>query len=259
MLPYVESTQFSLGPLVIHTWGLFASLGMVLASVVAVREARRRGIDTDRVLTLILWSLIVAFIGARVAYVANEWGEFRSDPVQVFALWGGGLASWGGIVGIVVVLAVLTRRWRVSFWQYADVIAVAAPLGLAFGRIGCSLIHDHLGRITTMPWGIETLDGTIRHEPSTYLVLFNLALFLALWWLARRRSLPQGVLTTFFLVGQGLGRLVFDTFRAADLSLVDPRFGALTVAQYFFLAQIVVGLGLWVWLRRQRQTRSRST
>ena len=256
MLPYVESTQFSLGPLVIHTWGLFASLGMVLASVVAVHEARRRGIDTDRMLTLILWSLIAAFIGARVAYVANEWGELRADPAQVFALWDGGLASWGGIVGIVVTLAVLTRRWRVRFWQYADIIALAAPIGLGCGRIGCSLIHDHLGRETTLPWGIETPDGTIRHEPSYYLVLANVVLFLMLWRLARRQSLPPGALTVVFLIGQGLTRLVLDTFRAADLSLVDPRFGALTVAQYFFLVQIAVGLGLWAWLRRPSRTQT---
>lgn len=250
MLPYVASTQISIGSLVIQTWGLFAALGSAFGVLAAVRYARHRRLDRDTMLDLGLASVIAGFVGARLGFVLNEWSSFAGRPWSALAIWEGGLASWGGVAGIVLALLIVVRRRRLAVWPYADALALGGTIGLAFGRIGCSFIHDHLGRITTMPWGVLTPDGTIRHEPSYYLLLFDLALFAILWRLSRGRY-PAGLVSAVFLIAIGTGRIFFDSFRATDLPTADPHIGALTVAQVVFLVQIAIGL--WVYWRRSRE------
>jgi prolipoprotein diacylglyceryltransferase len=102
-----------------------------------------------------------------------------------------------------------------------------------------------------MPWGIETPDGTIRHEPSYYLLLFDFLLFAYLYRKLLRKETQSGTVLRDFVLIFAVGRLFLDTFRASDLAVVDPRILDLTVAQWFFLGQVIVGIGLILFLRKR--------
>jgi len=160
-------------------------------------------------------------IGGRVFYVWNEWELFRSDFLARFKIWDGGLTMYGGMMGGAIATWIYCWRRRLATLAYFDVIAYVMPLAIAIGRVGCFLIHDHLGRMTTFWLGIKMPDGTIRHDLALYEIIFGVILFMFFsWW--HRKPLASGVMTAGFIMAYGGFRLAFDFLRATDLPLADP-------------------------------------
>ena len=125
------------GDLTLHTYGVMLAIGFFLGVVLALREARRVGIDSNLILDLSFYALIAALIGSRLFYVLGNWEEFKGNPVDIFKFWRGGLVFYGGLIFAFLVGFWYVRRYRLNFSKLTDVMAPSIAIGQAMGRLGC--------------------------------------------------------------------------------------------------------------------------
>lgn len=201
MIPYFELITINFGLFEVNVWGLMVALGFLTALVVIYREAKLRGLNAEYYLDLAIIVILAAIIGARLFYVLNEWSQFKERPVDILKFWEGGLAIYGGFMLAIFSGWAYLKIRKANFWKYFDTAVIALPLGIAIGRIGCFFIHDHLGRITNLPWGIETPAGVVRHETAMYEIIFLLAVFLIFQKIKKTNYINKqpGCLTALFL------------------------------------------------------------
>jgi phosphatidylglycerol---prolipoprotein diacylglyceryl transferase len=160
MLPFFEQPEWHLGPLTIHAFGVTVAAGLWVGLAMAERRFARESLDPAIGHRLGAWMLVAGIVGAHLFSVIFYFpDQLRSDPWLPFRVWEdissfGGMI--GGIVGAFLFFAVrapqLAARTRLA---YLDAIAFVFPFGLAFGRLGCALAHDHPGRVTTFPLSIS--------------------------------------------------------------------------------------------------------
>ncbi len=253
MIEFTPSVSFSLGPLSIHLWGIMVGAGIVVAVLTAYEEAHRRRMqDPSKIIDVGIWGSIGALVGARIFYFFDKLPVLAQNPEKLFAIWDGGMALYGGVFGAVAAIALFTRIARQPFLEILDIYAFAFPAGLFIGRLGCVAIHDHLGKVTSMPWGF-LIDGTVRHEPALYLSFFALAIFLSFAWF--RRLNPRrfsGFYVVAFLMLYGVGRFLIDFTRESTGQGSDPHFYGLNLAQYVSIGMVALGLVLIAYLRKKK-------
>ena len=139
----------------IHSFGVMVALGFLAALWVALDRGRREKLAETVIWDVWTGGLLGGVAGARLLYVIEHWNFFAEAPLQMFALWRGGLVWYGGLAGAVLVVLVYLRRRRQSVFEVLDAVAPATMIGLAFGRIGCFLNGCCFGEVTALPWGIS--------------------------------------------------------------------------------------------------------
>lgn len=210
------------GPLTIYWYGLLMSLAIVAGVAVVRRLAVRSGLArAEAVYDLVFAVILSALVGARVYAVLLFLPDYLADPWEVFKVWHGGLAIHGALMGGGLALWWYCRRKRQSFWAWADIVAVALPLGQAIGRWGNYFNQELFGSPTSLPWGILIAPEhrpvgyelvSYYHPTFLYESVINLVLFTVLWWLYRRRK-QAGVMLSAYLVGYGVIRLAMEQLR----------------------------------------------
>jgi phosphatidylglycerol---prolipoprotein diacylglyceryl transferase len=136
-IPRIAFGSWAIGPLPIRMYGLMIGTGFLLGIFLASRRGKKEGIDPDRILDLGVYLLLSAVIGSRLLYVLTSLREFEAHPLDVFAIWKGGLVFYGGVLAAIPVGVWYVRKHNLPVWKTADVIAPYAALGHAFGRLGC--------------------------------------------------------------------------------------------------------------------------
>lgn len=121
----------------IHTYGVMLALGFLLAILVAMRQARRTGLNPDLVLDLAFYILIAGLVGSRLFYVAGNWEDFRNNPAEIVMFWRGGLVFYGGLIFAFLAGAWYVKKNRLDFSRVADLIAPSIAIGQTMGRLGC--------------------------------------------------------------------------------------------------------------------------
>ena len=149
MLPIL----FKAGPITIYSFGFFLTLGYLVAAFVLWREGKRQGYNEERLLDLSVISLVVALVGARAYFVLLHLNLFTEDPLSALAFWQGGFAYHGSLVAVLAVGVYFVRRWKWSFFQIADIGALAASAALVLGKIGTFFAGLGYGRQTRLPLG----------------------------------------------------------------------------------------------------------
>lgn len=241
---------FRIGPITLHTYGLFVALGFFaavkIASFFAVREGGAKKSVEDSFYQLIVILIFSGIVGARLFYVLSTWDEFRDHLIDVIKVWQGGLVFYGGFLGAVAGFIFWYRKNRAYPWlQIADWIAPAAAFGHALGRLGCFSAGCCYGKPTDKPWGVifshpESLAplGISLHPTQLYEFFFLIALGTFLFWRAIQRKSEYGFVFADYLLIYPVGRFVIEIFRG-DL----PRTAGLTPGQWtsilIFLAGIV--------------------
>lgn len=262
---------FQLGPFSLRWYGLLIAAAVLLGLLLAMRLGRSRGIDPGLIADLLPLLVLGAVIGARTYYVLLEWRQYRGGSLlDLIAVWRGGIAIHGALIGGVLV-AILFCRWRrLRFWPLLDVLVPAVALGQAIGRWGNFFNSEAFGLPTDLPWAVTIplanrpfpfLDRSSFHPTFLYESLWNLALCGLLLLLIRkaaqgRITLPDGALTCIYLMGYSSGRVWIEALRLDPLCLVGvPPFcsGGLRMAQLMSLVLITLGgLGLaWLCLLRR--------
>ncbi len=249
MIPYFELPSLHLGPFTLQAFGLFAAAGVYLAARLAARSASKQGLDPKPLLDYALWGVGSGIVVGHLVHLFLYHPEELREPMRIFKVWEG-LSSFGGLLGAVVAAAVFFRRAGIRFHDYADAFALGMAPGWGVARIGCFVVHDHPGRLTTFPLAVRDWPfGGTRHDLGLYdaIVLFALA---AVLYLLARRGILQGRLLAVLALLYAPCRFFLDFLRAADVPYADARYLGLTPAQYACF--ILVAYGGWrLWVDRE--------
>lgn len=231
----INPVAFHIGPFAVHWYGILMAVSVVIGTYLAVREARRQGVSTDRILDLVMIAAPVSWIGARIYYVIFNWGYYSKHLNEISKIWQGGLAIHGGILTAILIGVWFTRKHALSFWQVADIVAPSLILGQAIGRWGNFFNQEAYGYPTDLPWAMY-IDGAYRHPTFLYESLWNLAVFGFLVW-RRGKFKLQGNLFLTYLTLYSLGRFVVEGLRTDSLML-----GPLRMAQVMSIVLLVVSV-----------------
>lgn len=239
-----------LGPLEIYSYGLMLALGVTLGLALAVREARRKGIDPELVSLFAIYAIPAGLVGARLLYVVLEWQDYAAEPWRVFRLQEGGLSVHGAILAGAAVAAWFTRRRQLGWGSFADLFAPSLALGIGITRIGCFLNGCCYGISTGGGWGTLTRYAPgLRHPAQLYEMGLDLALFAWLWGM-RGRTRYEGQLILSFAALYSLVRFVLDFYRDV------PRLaGSFSVTQ---VASLLLAGAAWAYHRARSARLARS-
>ena len=251
---------FHLGPVHLRSYGVMMAVAFLVGTWLGLREARRLGLDEDRLVNVILITLVASILGARALYVIEHLAEFRREWGGVFALWQGGLTLYGGIIAGTLAGLITARRLRLPMWVTADALTPSLAIGTMFGRVGCFLNGCCYGRPTTLPWGVKFPPGSFAslefgdtpvHPSQLYNAAVGLGLFAVLWAMRKRVRTP-GVLFWTFLVVFAVARIGIDLTRTYESDAMILR-GAvpLTESQLTSIALALFGALMILRLRRE--------
>ncbi len=246
MIPWFQFTTVHLGPVPIQVWGFFVALGMGIGLFLLKKEAKKRGWNVEEIFDIAFWILIGGIIGGRVAHILfYDLGHYIAQPIDVIKVWEGGMSSFGGMAGAVLGFLYMMKKKKKSketMLQYADVFVWAGVYGWIVGRIGCLMIHDHLGKPCDCFLSIQTPTGPrLEMALLEILGLIPLAGYL---FLTRKRVRKAGESLGIVILYYGVLRFILDFFRATDLAGSDARYFGLTPAQYFAILFVMSGASL---------------
>ena len=256
MTVHFNPILIELGPIRVSWYGLMYVLGF-FASYLLVRYQMKKkdfGVSKLEVENLFFYLILGLIIGARLGYVLfYDLKMYLDDPLEIFAIWHGGMSFHGGLIGVLIVGILFSWKNKKSFWKIADLFIVTAPIGLGLGRIGNFINGELYGRVTQAPWGMVFKNGgpLPRHPSQLYeSALEGGVLFLILWFLKDKR-LPDGGLLAAFLSLYGLFRFFVECFREPDPQL-GFILGPFTMGQMLSSFMIIGGIVLFFVLKGKR-------
>ena len=186
---------FQLGPFSLRWYGLLIAIAVLCGLALATRLGKERGIDSTLIADLLPLLVLAAVVGARIYYVSFEWRQYRFNWLDALAIWRGGIAIHGALIGGTLAV-ILYSRWRkIAFWNLLDVLLPSVALGQAIGRWGNFFNSEAFGLPTDLPWKltipfsnrpVEFLDQSTFHPTFLYESIWNLGVLLLLLWLFRK-------------------------------------------------------------------------
>lgn len=251
------SIVFQIGPLAVRWYGLLIAAGVMLGTTLAHREALRRGQDPDKLLNLIVVTVLSALAGARLYYVLFNWDYYGQDLPRIFAIWEGGLAIHGGLIAGAVATLVYCRWAGLGFLTTLDIMAPSVAIGQAIGRWGNFFNQEAFGVPTDLPWKLyidpyhrppQLKNFEYFHPTFLYESIWNLLVFCLLWFGLRKRLQGKpGALTLCYLGLYSVGRFLVEGLRIDSLMMGDIR-----AAQAVSLALIAISIAGLALMTRKR-------
>lgn len=234
----------------LRSYGVFVALAVAAGIWLATREAGRRGLDPAVVTDAATSIIVAAFLGARLYYIAfSQPAYYLARPLEILAVWHGGLSVHGALIGGLVAALWYVRRRGLNFSEFADVVAPGLILGQTVGQIACLLNGDTYGRPTALPWAITFTDpramaplGVPLHPIQVYELFAYLAVFLVVWRVSRR-AVTSGTVALTYAVGYGLARFAMEFFRGDP-----PMVAGIIVPQAISVLLVTAGVAIW-WRR----------
>jgi phosphatidylglycerol:prolipoprotein diacylglycerol transferase len=258
-IPYTTFPNIELGPLNLRTFGLMVALGVLVGCWVAAAYSERFGIARDETYRMGTWVVLAGIVGARLTWALTHTDQIH-NPVDVIAIWEGGIQFSGGFIcGLIAALPFIRRWGKLQRWQVLDGWVLGVTAGLAIGRIGCYSVGEHFGRTSDFFLAVRYDGGQVReqslgdtplqlgttfHNAALYEALYMAALFAVLGALVLRahrrgREVAPGTLGGIFLVYYGVMRWLSDSLRVND-----ERVLGMTGAQWMCL--VMIPFGVWV-------------
>mgnify|MGYP002776996430 CR=1 FL=1 len=248
-----------LGPLSIRWYGVLIASAVLIGVNLSQYLASRRQVNPELISDLAIWLVLAAIPSARLYYVIFQWRDYASNPGSIIAIWQGGIAIHGAIIGGAIAALIFARLKRISFWQLADLVAPSLILGQAIGRWGNFFNSEAFGSPTDLPWklfippdrrpiGLENV--AYYHPTFLYESLWNLGVFALLMFLFfKRPRLKLGTLFLTYMVAYSAGRFWIEGLRTDSLML-----GFLRMAQVVSLTGILLGAIGLIWLYGLRRS-----
>jgi len=210
---------FSIGPITLHTYGLFIALGLVSAVYLALRSSEEYGLQRQMVMDMAFWAALFGVLGARAAFVLMNMDLYSTNPISMFKIWQGGLVFSGGMIASIAFMIVYIRKKRLEFWKVADLFAPSIALGASIGRLGCFSAGCCYGKPCNLPFAVVFHNphslaplNVPLHPTQLYHAALLFIIFLILMRL-RKRRLFDGQVFLWFLILHSFQRLFVERFR----------------------------------------------
>jgi phosphatidylglycerol:prolipoprotein diacylglycerol transferase len=253
--PVIDPVALRLGPLEVKWYGLAYMAGLLLGWLYIrhlLRQDRlwpggQRPFQPERADDLLLYMTVGVLVGGRLGNVLfYEPAHYLRNPLEIPAVWKGGMAFHGGLIGSILAAILFARRTGANTWSVLDLSAAATPMGLLFGRLANFINAELWGRPSDVPWAMvfPGAGPVPRHPSQLYEAFFEgAALFAVLWWLTHHRQALRrpGTVAGTFLIGYGLARSFCEIFREPDaVHLLNV--GPFTAGMLYSLPMIVAGI-----------------
>jgi len=259
--PQFDPVAIQIGPIAIHWYGLtyLVAFGLFfwLASL-RVRQPHfaQAGWTRRDIEDLLFWGVIGVVVGGRLGYVLFYKPDYyAAHPLEIFAVWKGGLSFHGGMLGVIAAVVLYARTRGRRWLEVTDLVAPCVPLGLASGRIGNFINGELWGRAAdpSLPWAMvfpQSGSDVPRHPSQLYQFALEGLLLFVLLWLYARRPRATGQVSGAFLIGYGTLRFAAEFFREPDrfLGLLALN---MSMGQWLSVPMIAIGIAMWWWASRQ--------
>ena len=224
-------------------YGVLICTGVIVALTLCMHEEKRRALQEDTIIDLAFWAIPLALVGARVYYAVFNWQAFADDPLAILRIWEGGIAIYGAIIGGLIGVLIFSKRRKMNPFTLTDIIVPGLSLAQGIGRWGNYFNMEAFGReITTPAWQffpigvqIPSSSGYTWHMATFfYESCWDIAVFLVLWFVIRKRAKKTGMTTLWYLLLYGIGRFFIEGLRTDSLMS-----GSFRVSQLLSLLLVV--------------------
>jgi phosphatidylglycerol---prolipoprotein diacylglyceryl transferase len=262
MNPGISPIAFYIGPWPVRWYGIIFSFVIILGTLLAAREAKRRGEDPNLVWDGVLIVVILGLIGSRIYHVVDQWDElYKNNPLGVLYLWNGGLGIYGAIFGGILGMAIFARSAKVNMLRWLDIAAPSLLLGQAIARWSNFINRELYGTPTDLPWAVYIepeyrvpgYEGFARFQPLfLYESIWNFLVFGVLIYLSHRQSakLRDGDIVLLYCILYSLGRFFLESLKIGDVWTIM----GLRTAQIIAAGLIIVCTAILVWRHRRTPT-----
>ena len=253
--PHIDPIAFSAGPLKVHWYGIMYLIGFAAYLALGTYRARKPQypLKPGQVGDALFYGALGVVLGGRGGYVLfYNLPFYVSHPLQVFAVWDGGMSFHGGLVGVILAMAWYARRIDLHLFEVTDFIAPMVPIGLACGRIGNFINGELWGKVTTLPWGMVFPGGGSlpRHPSQLYEFFFEGVVLFTILWAFSSKMRPMGAVSGLFLLIYGLFRFLVEFVRVPDPQLGYVAFGWVTMGQVLSVPMMLIGAAMLLWAYR---------
>jgi phosphatidylglycerol:prolipoprotein diacylglycerol transferase len=247
---------FKFGPLTIHTYGVLVATGFLLGLGFAVRQAKKEGIPSYKIVDLGFYILLSAIIGSRLFFIFINTSHYIKNPLDIFKLWEGGLVFYGGILFAVPTVIWYAKKNGLALWSMADVFAPSIAIGHSIGRIGCFFAGCCYGKPAEgLPWAVTFTNpqslaqiGIPLHPTQLYESAGEFINFLLLITLSRHKSFDGQLFLTYVLFYSGL-RFIVEFFRG-DIGRGFITYN-ISLSQGLSVLMFLIALGGYIVLRKR--------
>ena len=260
--PQFDPIAIKLGPLAVHWYGLtyLAAFGLFLYLAnrrVAQPQFAQTGWSRRDVDDLLFFGVLGVVLGGRLGYVLFYKPDYFVNHLsEVLAVWKGGMAFHGGLLGVIAAMAVFANLRGRKFFEVTDLIAPCVPTGLAMGRLGTFINGELWGRAAdpSLPWAMvfpQSGSALPRHPSQLYQFFGEGLLLFTLLWLYARKPRQTGQVSGMFLIGYGMFRFMAEYFREPD-DYLGLRWLNLSQGQWLCVPMVAVGVLIWMYSSRRK-------
>ncbi|MGL5650346.1 MAG: prolipoprotein diacylglyceryl transferase [Paraclostridium sp.] len=242
----MDRIAFTIFGIDVMWYGILMATGMILGTLIALKEAKRVGIKEDDILDLAIIAIPVGLISARLYYVIFNWEYYSNNPSQIFNFRGGGMAIHGALIGGVLAGYIFSRYKKIKFLKLADTVILGMPLAQAIGRWGNFINKEAHGGPTNLPWGIM-VDGVKVHPTFLYESIWDFGIFIFLCIFRKKKSY-EGQIIVLYAILYSLGRFFIEGLRTDSLMI-----GPLRMAQVISLAGVIGGIIVHLYLSKKNK------
>ena len=259
MNPYFVRNLFGIQGLDIRWYAVIICTGICAGLVTAFFLAKRRGYNSDMPIDLLLACIPLAIVCARIYYVAFEWDSYKDNLASVFAIWEGGIAIYGAVIGSVIGAFVFSRYSKIPFGDILDIGGPGLIIGQAIGRWGNFVNQEAFGNLITneslqwFPYGVYIEELGEWHQATFfYESMWNLLVFAVLLWYFKRAK-RRGNVFVLYLVLYGVGRAFIEGLRTDSLWLIP---GVVRISQALSIVLVLVGTAYLCIMHKKPQKQS---
>tara|TARA_B100000900_G_scaffold338260_1_gene300366 strand:+ start:1268 stop:2068 length:801 start_codon:yes stop_codon:yes gene_type:complete len=252
LIPIIDPIAIQIGPIDIYWYGLSYGLGLIFGWIYISSKFIRyvsadRYVGTEAISNFLPWIIFGVILGGRIGYIfIYDPSYFLKNLDEIYKIWNGGMSFHGGLIGVILSTILFSRKNKLNFLSLTDLLAIAAPIGIFFGRISNFINYELIGTPSNLPWSIIYPTGELisRHPSQIYeAILEGLFLFLILFFACKKFLILRtpGKASGIFLIFYGLFRIISEIYRMPD-EQIGYIFGQISLGMLISLPMMIVGI-----------------